>query len=59
MQRNANRLSSTSMSTLWTGATSLASFPHYGTGVPLAAAAEALTTPCGSPSLAAIVLTRV
>lgn len=37
----------------------LANFPHYGTGVPLAAAAEALTIACAAPTLAAIVLTEV
>jgi arginase len=37
----------------------LANFPHYGTGIPLAAAGEVLTILCGAPSLAAIVLTEV
>jgi arginase len=37
----------------------LANFPHYGTGVPLAAAAEALAILCAAPTMAAIVLTEV
>ena len=37
----------------------LANFPHYGTGVSLADAAEVLTTLCGAPGLAAVVLTEV
>jgi arginase len=37
----------------------LANFPHYGTGVPLAAAAEALAVLCAAPTLTAIVLTEV
>lgn len=37
----------------------LGNFPHYGTGVPLRAAAEALTVLTGTPRLAAIVLTEV
>jgi arginase len=37
----------------------LANFPHYGTGVPLAAAAQALTAFCRAPGLLACVLTEV
>jgi arginase len=37
----------------------LANFPHYGTGVPLHAAAQALSTLCAAPTLAAIALTEV
>jgi arginase len=37
----------------------LANFPHYGTGISLAAAGEVLATLCGAPTLAAIVLTEV
>jgi arginase family enzyme len=37
----------------------LANFPHYGTGIPLDAAGEVLTVLCGTPTLAAIVLTEV
>jgi arginase len=37
----------------------LANFPHYGTGIPLAAAAEALAVLCAAPTVAAIVLTEV
>ena len=37
----------------------LANFPHYGTGVPLQAAAQALGVLCAAPTLAAIVLTEV
>jgi arginase len=37
----------------------LANYPHYGTGVPLAAAGEALAVLCGAPTLAAVVLTEV
>lgn len=37
----------------------LANFPHYGTGVSLADAAQVLTTLCGAPGLAAVVLTEV
>jgi arginase len=37
----------------------LANFPHYGTGVPLHAAAEALSILCAAPTLAAIALTEV
>ena len=37
----------------------LANFPHYGTGIPLAAAGEALTILCATPTLTAIVLTEI
>jgi arginase len=37
----------------------LANFPHYGTGVPLAVAVEALAVLCAAPTVAAIVLTEV
>jgi arginase len=37
----------------------LANFPHYGTGIPLAAAGEVLAVLCGAPTLAAVVLTEV
>jgi arginase len=37
----------------------LANFPHYGTGVPLHAAAEALSILSAAPTLAAIALTEV
>jgi arginase len=37
----------------------LANFPHYGTGVPLHDAAQALSTLCAAPTLAAIALTEV
>jgi arginase len=37
----------------------LANFPHYGTGIPLAAAGEVLSVLCAAPTLAAIVLTEV
>jgi arginase len=37
----------------------LANYPHYGTGIPLAAAGEALAVLCGAPTLAAVVLTEV
>jgi arginase len=37
----------------------LANFPHYGTGIPLDAAAAALAMLCAAPTLAAIVLTEV
>jgi arginase len=37
----------------------LANFPHYGSGVPAAAAFAALRTLCGHPSLAGLVLTEV
>jgi arginase len=37
----------------------LANYPHYGTGVPLAAAGEVLKVLCATPALAAIVLTEV
>jgi arginase len=37
----------------------LANFPHYGTGIPLAAAVEALAILCAAPTVAAIVLTEV
>jgi arginase len=37
----------------------LANFPHYGTGVPLAAAREALSLLFTAPALAAVVLTEV
>jgi arginase len=37
----------------------LANFPHYGTGISLAAAAEALAVLCAAPTVAAIVLTEV
>jgi len=37
----------------------LANFPHYGTGIPLAAAGEALAILCAAPTVAAIVLTEV
>jgi arginase len=37
----------------------LANYPHYGTGVSLDAAAQALTVAAGAPDLSAIVLTEV
>ncbi|OLT13156.1 hypothetical protein BJF78_22650 [Pseudonocardia sp. CNS-139] len=37
----------------------LANFPHYGTGVPLAAAGAALSVLAAAPTLAAVVLTEV
>lgn len=37
----------------------LANYPHYGTGIPLAAAGEVLRALCAAPTLAAIVLTEV
>jgi arginase len=37
----------------------LANFPHYGTGMSLAAAGEVLGVLCGAPTLAAVVLTEV
>jgi arginase len=37
----------------------LANFPHYGTGVRLEQAAQALTAVCAAPDLAAVVLTEV
>jgi arginase len=37
----------------------LANFPHYGTGIPLAAAGEVLAILCAAPTLAAVVLTEV
>jgi arginase len=37
----------------------LANYPHYGTGIPLAAAGEVLTVLCAAPTVAAIVLTEV
>jgi arginase len=37
----------------------LANFPHYGTGISLAAAGEVLALLCSAPSLAGIVLTEV
>lgn len=37
----------------------LANYPHYGTGVSLAAAGEVLRVLCAAPTLAAIVLTEV
>jgi arginase len=37
----------------------LANFPHYGTGIPVDAAGQALTVLCAAPTLAAIVLTEV
>jgi arginase len=37
----------------------LANFPHYGTGISLAAAGEVLAMLCGAPTLAGIVLTEV
>jgi arginase len=37
----------------------LANYPHYGTGIPLAAAGEVLAVLCGAPALAAVVLTEV
>jgi arginase len=37
----------------------LANFPHYGTGVPLAAAQQVLSTVLAAPGLAAFVLTEV
>lgn len=37
----------------------LANFPHYGTGVPLAAAAEVLSVLFAAPTLTAVVLTEV
>ena len=37
----------------------LANFPHYGTGIPLDAAGEALTVLCAAPTLTAIVLTEI
>jgi arginase len=38
---------------------SLASYPHYGTGIPLASAGDVLAELCGVSTLAAIVLTEV
>jgi arginase len=37
----------------------LANFPHYGTGIPLDAAGQALTILCAAPTLTAIVLTEI
>jgi arginase len=37
----------------------LANFPHYGTGISLAAAGEVLAVLCGAPTVAAVVLTEV
>jgi arginase len=37
----------------------LANFPHYGTGIPLAAAVEVLAILCAAPTVAAIVLTEL
>jgi arginase len=37
----------------------LANFPHYGTGISLAAAGDVLAVLCGAPTLAAVVLTEV
>jgi arginase len=37
----------------------LANYPHYGTGVPLAAAGEVLDVLCAASTLAAVVLTEV
>ncbi|MGD0983753.1 MAG: arginase family protein [Acidimicrobiales bacterium] len=37
----------------------LANFPHYGTGVPLVTAGEALVVFLGAPELAAVVLTEI
>jgi arginase len=37
----------------------LANFPHYGTGIPLTAAAEVLEILCAAPTVTAIVLTEV
>ena len=37
----------------------LANFPHYGTGIPLDAAGEALRILCAPPTLTAIVLTEI
>jgi arginase len=37
----------------------LANYPHYGTGISLAAAGEVLAVLCGAPTLAAAVLTEV
>jgi arginase len=37
----------------------LANYPHYGTGISLAAAGEVLNVLCATPTLAAIVLTEV
>jgi arginase len=37
----------------------LANYPHYGTGISLAAAGEVLAVLCGAPTLAAVVLTEV
>lgn len=37
----------------------LANYPHYGTGISLAAAGEVLAVLCAAPTLAAIVLTEV
>ncbi len=37
----------------------LANFPHYGTGISLAAAGEVLAILCGAPTLAGIVLTEL
>jgi arginase len=41
------------------GDLALGNFPHYGTGVPLAAASQVLETLLTPPSLAALVLTEV
>jgi arginase len=37
----------------------LANYPHYGTGIPLDAAGQALAALCAAPTLAAVVLTEV
>jgi arginase len=37
----------------------LANYPHYGTGISLAAAGEVLSVLCATPTLAAVVLTEV
>ena len=37
----------------------LANYPHYGTGISLAAAGDVLGVLCGAPTLAAVVLTEV
>ena len=37
----------------------LANYPHYGTGITLAAAGEVLRVLCAAPTLVAIVLTEV
>lgn len=49
----------TSTSTPWTRDLPLANFPHYGTGVPLAVAAEVLTVCYRAPQFRAAVLTEV